>query len=188
MRILRVLVAASVFAAVGAFARIGETTLQFVSRYGPPKDTPSSKIYDKNSPLVEGAIHHTYEYQGWKIRAAFLQLDGPAVRMDYSKLGTSPQIKDYELQAIMTGNTPAGMTWKQIPFSNPDSPDKILNKAVDAYFGDALGQKMWQRSDGAVLWLRSNLIVRLELPQAREHEAKVKTDKEQKARAAIPHF
>src|SRR5438067_9028541 len=102
MRPLGVLAFALIFSSTVAFARIGETTLQFVARYGPPKDTPSSKIYDKNSPLVEGAIHHTYEYQGWKIRAAFLQVDGPAVRMDYSKLGTSPQIKDYELQAIMT--------------------------------------------------------------------------------------
>jgi len=65
-------------------ARIGETTLQCVARYGPPKDTPSSKMMDKNSPLLEGAIHHIYEYQGWKIRAAFLQLDGPAVRVEYS--------------------------------------------------------------------------------------------------------
>jgi len=188
VRAVRILIVVLICSSSTAFARIGETTLQFVARYGPPKDTPSSKIYDKNSPLVEGAIHHNYEYQGWKIRAAFLQLDGPGVRMDYSKLGTSPQIKDYELQAIMTGNTPAGMTWKQIPFNNPDSPNKVLNKAADAYFGDALGQKMWQRSDGAILWLRGNLIIRLELPIAREHEAKLKADKEQKARASVPQF
>jgi hypothetical protein len=96
VRALRILAVALSFSSTAAFARIGETTLQFIARYGPPKDTPSSKIYDKNSPLLEGAIHHIYEYQGWKIRAAFLQLDGPAVRMDYSKLGTSLQIKDYE--------------------------------------------------------------------------------------------
>ena len=68
-------------------ARIGETAIQFADRYGAPKDTQLTKIVDKSSPLVEGAIHHTYEYQGWKIRAAFLQLDGPCVRMDYSKFG-----------------------------------------------------------------------------------------------------
>jgi hypothetical protein len=44
-----------------AIARIGETPIQFVDRYGRPKDTPSSKIYDKNSPVLEGAVHHTYE-------------------------------------------------------------------------------------------------------------------------------
>ena len=47
---------------------------------------------------------------------------------------------------------------------------------------------MWQRSDGAILWLRNKLIARLELPAAREHEAKLKADKEQKARALVPQF
>jgi hypothetical protein len=86
-------------------ARIGETAIQFVDRYGAPEDTASSKIMDKSFPLLEGAVHHTYEYQGWKIRAAFLQLDGPAVRMDYQKIvttGVNPTIQDYELRAIMT--------------------------------------------------------------------------------------
>lgn len=170
------------------FGRIGETNLQFVKRYGAPKDTAASKMYDKNSPIVEGAIHHTYEYQGWKIRAAFLQLDGPAVRMEYSKPGSSPQIRDYEVQAIMAGNTPAGMSWKQIPYANPDSPNKGVSKAVESYLGKATGQQMWQRSDGAILWLRSNLIVRLELPAAREQELQLKAAKEQKARASVPNF
>src|SRR3989442_13328043 len=118
---LRIVFVALIVSATPAVARIGETTLQFVARYGPPKDTPSSKIYDKNSPLLEGAIHHNYEYQGWRIRAAFLQLDGPAMRMDYSKIpaaSTSATIKDYELQAIMTANTPAGMTWSPMPYDN----------------------------------------------------------------------
>src|SRR5712692_11672410 len=111
MRVGRIFTAALIVSSTTTFGRIGETTLQFVARYGPPKDTPSSKIYDKNSPLIEGAIHHVYEYQGWKIRAAFLQLDGPAVRVEYSKMpvaGGSPLVRDYELQAIMTANTPAG--------------------------------------------------------------------------------
>src|SRR6266550_6801438 len=94
---------------VSADARIGETPIQFVDRYGAPKDTASSKIMDRSFPLIEGAVHHTYEYQGWKIRAAFLQVDGPAVRMDFQKSGPDVQIKDYELEAIMNANTPAGM-------------------------------------------------------------------------------
>src|SRR6476620_1251008 len=108
--------------AISANARIGETAIQFVDRYGAPKDTASSKIMDKSFPLVEAAVHHTYEYQGWKIRAAFLQLDGPAVRIDYQKIlttGVNPTIQDYELQAIMTSNTPAGMTWSLMAYDNP---------------------------------------------------------------------
>jgi hypothetical protein len=82
--------------AASAHARSGETAIQFVDRYGTPKDTATSKIMDKTSPLIEGAIHHTYEYQGWKIRAAFMQLDGPAVRMDYQRIitaGVNPRFK-----------------------------------------------------------------------------------------------
>jgi len=46
----------------------------------------------------------------------------------------------------------------------------------------------YQRSDGAILWLRSKLIVRLELPAAREYEAKLKAEKEKKARQSVPQF
>jgi hypothetical protein len=42
---------------------------------------------------------------------------------------------------------------------------------------------MWQRSDGVILWLRSSIIVQLELPIARQYEAQLKAEKEQKARA-----
>src|SRR5947207_9016849 len=117
--------------ATSSEARIGETAIQCANRYGAPKDTPPSRIMDKNSPLVEGAIHHTYEYQGWKIRAAFLQLDGPAVRMDFQKLGGAASgitIKDYELEAIAFANTPTGMTWKQILYNNPETANGSLGK------------------------------------------------------------
>jgi len=177
--------------AASSEARIGETSIQFADRYGRPRDTNLTKITDTYSPLVEGAIHHTYEYQGWKIRAAFLQLDGPAVRMDFQKLSGAASgisIQDYELQAMAAANTPAGMTWKQILYSNPDSADGALGKLGEAYLGAMIGQKMWQRTDGAIMWLRSNLIVRLELPAARQHEAQLKIKKDQKARASVPQF
>jgi hypothetical protein len=173
-----------------AFARVGETALQFVDRYGSPQDTPATRIMDKNMPLLEGAVHHHYEYQGWRIRAAFMQLDGPAVRMEYSKTAKTGDmtIKDYELQAIMTANTPPGTSWKQTSVDNPDLHTKGLTKFAQSYFAGALGEKMWQRTDGAILWLRSKLIVRLELPIAREYEAQLKAEKEQKVRDSVPQF
>jgi hypothetical protein len=146
---------------------------------------------DKTSPLVEGAIHHTYEYQGWKIRAAFLQLDGPAVRMDFQKLSGAVSgitIQDYELQAITDANTPSGTTWKQVSYHNPNSPNKGPAKVIEGILNDAAGQKMWQRTDGALLLVRSSLIVRLELPAACQHEAQLKIRKDQKARASVPKF
>lgn len=168
--------------------RLGETADQFAARYGESQDSPG---LDKNFPLLEGGMHHTYEYEGWRIRAAFIRPDGPAVRMEYSKLikaGVNPVIQEYELEAIMAANTPAGTTWKEIAYNNPDSPNKGLSKIVEGYFMEALGQKMWQRSDGAILWLRSKLIVRLELPAAHEYEIKLKAEKEQKARESVPQF
>lgn len=187
---MRLFLLLACFFVASAEARIGETSIQFVDRYGTPKDMASSKMSDKNWPLIEGAIHHTYEHRGWKIRAAFLQLDGPAVRMEFSKLlnGQSPQIQDYELEAILTANTPAGMTWKRILYNNPDSPNSAVAKLGEAYLAGFTGQKMWQRTDGAILWFRGPLVVRLELPAARQYEEQLKAKKDQKARASVPNF
>jgi hypothetical protein len=174
-----------------ASAGIGESAIQLADRYGTPKDNSATQIRDKTQPLLEGAIHHNYEYHGWKIRAAFLQLDGPCVRMDYQKIVTAdvkPQIQDYELQAIATGNTPTGMTWKKIMYNNPDSPNKGVSKLSEAYFANAVGQKMWQRDDGAILWLRGPMLVRVELPAAHQYEEQLKAAKERKARESVPQF
>jgi hypothetical protein len=172
-------------------ARIGETPIQFADRYGRPKDTNLTAIVDKSSPLLERAVHHTYEYHGWKIRAAFLELNGSAVRMDFQKTSaatTGLVIRDDELQAIATANTPAGMTWKQVMYNNPDSPSKGIGKLFEGFLMDVAGQKIWQRSDGAILSLKSIVMIRLELPAARQHEEALKNAKEQKARASVPKF
>ena len=173
-----------------AFAghRLGETADQFAARYGAPND---SSGLDKNFPLLQDAIHHTYTYEGWRIRAAFVPPDGPAVRMGYSKTikaGVTATIQDYELHAIMAANTPPAATWNETMYNNPDSPNKGLSKIAEGYFAGLIGEKMWQRSDGAILWLRSKLIVRLELPAAHEYELKLKAEKEQKARESVPQF
>jgi hypothetical protein len=173
------------------YGRIGETPIQFADRYGRPKDTNLTAIMDKGSPILEGAVHHTYEYQGWRIRAAFLQLDGPCVRMDFQKTSgaiSGTVIRDDELQAIASANTPAGMTWKTITHDNPDSPNKGIGKLFEGFVMGAAGQKMWQRTDSAILWLRSSMTVRLELPAARQYEEQLKRDKEKKARASVPKF
>jgi hypothetical protein len=78
------------------------------------------------------------------------------------------------------------MSWMPMAYDNPDSPNKSLAKAMESFV--AVGQKMWRRTDGAILWLRSNLIVRLELPAAREYEAQLKAAKQKKARESIPQF
>jgi hypothetical protein len=68
----------------------------------------------------------------------------PAVRTDFQKLSGAASglaIKDYELEAIRTANTPAGMTWKQALYDNPDSPNKRLAKVIEGFIGGAAGRR-----------------------------------------------
>lgn len=187
-----VLLLLSLLLAAPAYSRLGETPIQFADRYGSPKNTQFTRSMDSSRPLVAGAIHHTYEYQGWKIRAAFLQLDGGAVRMEFQKLsgtGVSPTIQDYELQAIAGANLPPGMAWKQTIYNNPNSPNKGIAELGEAFFADAIGERVWQRTDGAILGLRAGkMSVGLELPAARQYEQQLKAAREQKARASVPQF
>ena len=167
--------------------RLGGTADQFAARYGAPQDSPA---LDKNFPLLEGAIHNTYEFEGWKIRVAFVESDGRAVRMEdrMNQTGVSPIIQDYELQAIMTANTPAGTTWKQIGYHNPDSPNNGLNKVFESYFGDALGQKMWQRSDGAILWFTQHTHCALGASRSSRIRNETQSGKGTKVRQSVPQF
>jgi len=163
-----------------AEARIGETSFQFAVRYGAPKDTVSAKTTDKNSPLVRGAIHHTYEYQGWKIRAAFLHPNGPAVRIDFSKLpnGQDLPIRNSELEAIKTVNTPFGMTWNQFSSDGASQP-------MPASLAGKTADKIWLRTDGAVVSLHGPMIVRIELPTARRYEEQQKIREARKAQPVV---
>ena len=133
----------------------------------------------------------TFDYNGWRIRIASLKLDGPVVRMTYQKLavsGVNPRIQDYELEAILKSNTPQGMSWKVMTYENPESPNRGLAKTMEGLLGTMAGQQMWRRSDVAIAWLKLHMILQLELPAAREHEARVKHLNEQKARASVPQF
>ena len=183
-------VGALMFSAISSNARLGDTPILCLDRYGSSKTDAVTKINDKSFPLLEGAIHKTYEYQGWKIRAAFLELDGPAVRMEFQKLskpGVNTQIQDYEIEAILTANSNGGQ-WTPVAYNNPNSPNKGASKAFEAMIAGASGQKMWQRPDGAIAWLRGFTLFRLELPAARQYEEQLKRAKEQKARNSVPQF
>ena|SRR5436190_6540711 len=173
--------------ATSSEARIGENAIQFANRYGAPKDTPSSKIIDKNSPLFKGAIHHTYEYEGWKIRAAFLNLNGPAIRMDFQKMSGTANgitIQNCEFEAIKTVNTPLSMKWAPMVYDNADSSNPAPAKSSENF--TSVSQKMWRRSDGAILWLRSNLIVSLRLAAARAPGKQLKISKDRRVQASVP--
>lgn len=179
----------AVFLPFPAQARLGESAVQCADRYGAPLSDKLLEFTDKNNPVLEGANHRTFVYQGWRIRAAFLEVGSPCVRLHYQKEASSSgsiQIRDFEVEAILRANAGPGQTWKPIAYDNPNSPNKGLIKAAEAFL--AVGDKMWQRDDGAMAWLRGNLSLRLELPAAHKHEEALKRRKEQRARENVPQF
>lgn len=110
-------------------ARMGETEEQSQARYGAPV-TPA---LDKASPLVAGMVSHSYQYQGWNIRAAFL--NGVTVKIKYARIptpGTKPQLQDEEITAILAGEAGADR-WKE------------LDKKVA---GQILSSKGWLHANG----------------------------------------
>lgn len=184
-------VISSLLAQFPANARLGETRIQCTDRYGVPKQDPATKASEKYSPILAEAFMRTFDYNGWRIRIASLELDGPVVRMTYQKLaasGVNPRIQDYELEAILKSNTPQRMSWEVMTYDNPKSPNRGLAKIIEGVAGNMFGQQMWRRSDGAIAWLKMHLIIQLELPAAIAHEARIKQRDEQKARASVPEF
>lgn len=177
---------------LNASARLGETAIQCADRYGNPKIDPATKSQEKYTPMIERGIQHTYEYHGWRISAAFLDLNGPAVRVEYKKMSgpdVKPAIQDYELAAILKAEMPDGMTWKQTLFENPSSLNHGVVKIIEGLVFNAAGANEWRRSDGAIAQLiLFGMVIRLDLPAVRQYEQQIKVQKEQKARESVPQF
>jgi hypothetical protein len=172
-------------------ARLGESTIQCDDRHGPAKRDQASASFDKMFPILDGAIQRTFDFGGWTIKAAFLELDGPAVCIVYQKnpgVGNAV-IQDYEITAILEGEKPAGMTWTPIPYQNPNSPSQGLSKVFADGFINALGARAWRRSDGAVAQMfQPGMQLRIESPAGIAYEQQLKSQKEQAARASVPQF
>ena len=87
-------------AALTATARLDETEEQSRQRYGEPMAKETDPL--TYAPMIEGAVHHTYKYQGWRMQAAFVE--GKTVRISYMKIGGKndrPTIQDAEVLAIL---------------------------------------------------------------------------------------
>ncbi len=168
-----------------AHARIGETRDQAERRYGLPKsEKPKSHV----TPLLSGARELEFHHQGFKTRCALLlATDGKEyiVREQYNRLKGHPVIKDFEMDAILEGER-NGSKWTE---KKSGSISTDLTKTVQSQFALMLAGKTWVRPDGAVaVHGLGGFPVRLELPQAAQHEARLKAIKEQQERAAVPKF
>lgn len=172
-----------------AYGRLGETESQCNTRYGGPKTDRMTLASEKNSPILPGARCRTYDYEGWTIKAAFLEFNGPAVRLVFSKAKGGYRIEDFEAEAILKANTPEGQSWSQVIYSNPDSvvkgAAKVLGNAMESF----LGAGAWKRSDGTLAWMNMmRMTLTLDSPEAIEREKQFKQGKEEGKRANVPGF
>lgn len=184
MRIL--LLAGSLFPAL-ALARLGENETQCNGRYGTPLTDQWTISANKKTPLVPAGYTRTYNYQGWVVRIAYLEFNGPAIAMHFRKK-TGGTITDDELTAILNANTPQGMGWALVSYTN--SPLEGSSRVIGNIGSEvAFGARAWQRTDGTVAILeplRMELI--LKSPVAMEIEKNSRKSKEEQRKAAIPGF
>ena len=141
--------------ATAVFARLGENEAQSQTRYGtqhPELSGPGDK------PLLPGAREIVYDFNGYRIRAAFV--NGVTVRIEYLHLpenGALKPLTEPELKAILEGEKGA-FAWRE------EKP-RTGNAGLNALETMAEGRK-WERSDHARATLKLNLVLELEAKDA----------------------
>jgi hypothetical protein len=96
-------------------------------------------------------------------------------------------IKDDELAAILTANTPEGMKWERGVYTN--SPLKGSAGFLGNLGSNVIGGAAWKRSDGVLAILEPlKMELFLESPAATEILRKARENADAERKAAIPNF
>ena len=165
--------------AFSASARLDESEAQSQQRYGAP--LPSKVDPLTYSPMIDGAICHTYKFQGWTIRAALI--NDKTVRINYSKILTKdvkPAIQDDELQAILAGETGGGQ-WQKAA-----APGSTIQQIFLA--GMALGKDFVNSNGNHAELDFCSFSLTLETPMAKAFIQARDAAKERQRKASVPKF
>jgi hypothetical protein len=130
-------IAAAIVAAENASARLGENELQSKARYGEPNQ---QLIGAEEKPLIPGAKETAYLFEGWRIRASFV--NGIAHRIEYAKVvdGKPRQLAKDEVEAVLEAEK-GNYRWRE---EKPRLGHEGLNKLKETFDG-----RVWERSDHA---------------------------------------
>lgn len=142
--------------------RLGETEAQSQVRYGAPAP---ELVFPTDKTLLQGAKEITYNFQGWRIRAAYV--NGATARIEYVHLpeNNAPKlISDEEIRAILDGEK-GTFSWKE---DKPKLGSNDLNKLKALIEG-----RKWERSDHAQASLKANLFLTLETREVEGYEKKL---------------
>jgi hypothetical protein len=185
---MKILITILILTSINAEARLGETLDQAEARYGLPK---LERVPDDFPALLPYSRERTFRYDGWIIRAAFLEAtDGREyiVREEYWKERHGPFIKDFEVQAILQAES-NGRNWspEEASLHSNNTSGPMLPSTIDLTY--PLIGRTWVRADGATatLGVKGAPMV-LELPHARKWETELMGIQEAQARAAVPKF
>ena len=180
MKILAVVPLIIFLAVPAAQARLGETEGQSQQRYGQAREDLTGP---NDRPLMPGALERAYEYEGWRVRAAFA--GGVCVRIEYVHMpqdGLPQKIADSEIAAILNAEK-ANFSWREEKATKQPGAAGDIEKAIKG----ALNVRKWQRSDHAIAELALGLVIKMESRDAKEIERKLaKLAKEKPAPGTKP--
>lgn len=178
-RVLLVVAASGMLCAASASARLGETEAQSQARYGAPAP---ELLGPTDKPLLEGAKEVLYSFEGWRIRAAFV--NNVAARMEYVRLPENDALKpitEEQIKAILAAEK-GTFAWRE---QKPKTGYKELNALKTLFEG-----RQWERSDHATAVLKANLLLVISGREVEAYEKKMA--KQQKATPgpapAVPKF
>jgi hypothetical protein len=134
-------------------ARLGETEAQSQARYGQSREDLTGA---GDKPLLPGAVEKCFEYQGWRLRAAFA--GGACQVIEYAHIpenGVPKQITDAEVAAILEAEK-GKSRWKEEKIKAP-GPYADIAKGIKGAFK----LNKWERTDGAVAEFALGLVLKI---------------------------
>jgi hypothetical protein len=175
------LIAALAIFSLTAQARLLETEGQSQVRYGQPREDLTGP---NDKPLLPGSVEKAYEYQGWRIRAAFV--GGFCHRIEYAHLpvdGQLVQITDAEIAKILEAEK-GNSSWKEEKSKTP-----LELKGLEKGLKQAFKVNKWIRGDKAKAETALGLVLKIESRDAEDIEKKLaKMPKPPGAKPKLPEF
>jgi hypothetical protein len=174
-------IAAIACIASSASARILETEGQSQLRYGQPREDLTGP---NDKPLMPGAVEKAYEYQGWRIRAAFV--GAICHRIEYAHLpvdGQLVQVTDAEVAKILEAEKGTS-SWKEEKSKTP-----FELKGLEKGLKQAFKVNKWVRGDKAKAETALGLVLKIESRDAEDIEKKLgKLPKAPGVKPVLPAF
>ncbi len=156
---------AAILCTVTAHARLLETEGQSQLRYGQPREDLAAP---NDKPLMPGSVEKSYEYQGWRVRAAFV--GGYCHRIEYAHLpvdGQLVQITDPEVAKILEAEK-GSFSWKEEKSKTP-----LELKGLEKGLKQAFKINKWMRTDKAKAETALGLVLKIESRDAEDIEKKL---------------